>query len=269
MKRLSLDILTVMGMEPLAYISLAADLACDYVGMQVAPVTTLSELHPNWSLRDNSRLVRDVKLALADRGLSIHLGEGFLLQSGMDIRDFAADLDVLAEVGARCANICSFDADRTRAFDALAAFAEMTSRAGMDATLEFAPTLGIADLPTAVEAVRHVARPNFGLVIDAMHFFRSGSTVEDLADLDPAMISYAQICDVPRESSIDYVTEACFERRCPGEGNLPLGELIAALPPDVIIGLETPMRSRFLGGDDPVEVLAPCVTAARRLIGKT
>jgi sugar phosphate isomerase/epimerase len=268
MRRLSLDILTVMGMEPLAYIRLAADLGCDYVGMQLAPVTTLPELYPNWSLRDNARLVRDVKSALADHGLSIYLGEGFLLRFDTDMRDFAADLDVLAEIGARSANICCFDADRSRAFDALAVFVEMAAQAGMNANLEFAPALGIADLPTAVEAVQHVALPNFGLVIDAMHFFRSGSTVKDLVDLDPTMVSYAQICDVPWESSVDYVTEACFDRRCPGHGDLPLEKLIAALPSDVIIGLETPMRARILGGENPVDVLAPCVAAVRRLMGE-
>jgi sugar phosphate isomerase/epimerase len=267
-ERLSLDILTVMGMDPLAYIRLAADLGCDYVGMQVSPVTTLSELYPHWSLRDNPRLVRDVKSALAHHGLSLHLGEGFLLRIDTDMRNFAADLDVLSQVGARCANICSFDGDRNRAFDALAVFAEMAARADMSAILEFAPGLGIADLPTAIEAVRHVGMPNFGLVIDAMHFFRSGSTVKDLARLDPAMIGYVQICDVPWESSIDYVTEACFQRACPGQGDLPLEELIAALPREVIIGLETPMRARFLGGEDPVEVLKPCVAAARRLMGE-
>ena len=267
MKRLSLDILTVMGMDPLAYIRLAANLGCDYVGMQVTPVTTLPELYPNWSLRDNPRLVRDVKSSLADNGLSIHLGEGFLLRFDTDMQDFAADLDILTEVGARAVNVCSFDGDRNRVFDALAVFAEMAARTEMRANLEFAPGLGIADLPTAIDAVRHVGMANFGLVIDAMHFFRSGSTVKDLARLDPVMIGYAQICDVPWQSSIDYVTEACFERACPGQGDLPLEELIAALPTDVIIGLETPMRARFLCGEDPVEVLKPAVAAVRRLIG--
>ena len=57
-----------------------------------------------------------------------------------------------------------------------------------------------------------------------------------------------------------------FERVCTGQGDLPLEELIAALPSNVIIGLETPMRTRFLGGADPVEVLAPCVAAVRGLM---
>lgn len=265
MRRLSLDILTVMGMEPLAYIKLASDLACDHVGMQVAPVTTIPELYPEWSLRDNPRLLRDIRAALSDHGLTVHLGEGFLLQPDMDVRDFAMDIEVLAEIGARCVNICSFDADRNRAFDALASFAGMAQQAGMSACLEFAPALGIADLATAVEAVRHASVPDFGIVIDAMHFFRSGAMVEDLARLDPALIRYAQICDVPAESSLDYVTEACFERCCPGEGDLPLEQLVAALPPDIVVGLETPMRGRVLSGEDPVSVLAPGVAAARRL----
>lgn len=266
MRRLSLDILTVMGMEPLPYIKLARDLGCDHIGMQVAPVTTIPELYSDWSLRDNPQLVRDIRAALSDYGLSVHLGEGFLLQDDTDVRDFAPDLALLAEVGARSASICSFDADRNRAFDALAVFAEMAREAGLSATLEFAPALGIADLPTAVDAVGYAAVPDFGIVIDAMHFFRSGAIVDDLVRLDPALISYVQLCDVPQASSLDYVTEACFERRGPGEGNLPLKKLVASLPSDIVVGLETPMRARILSGEDPALVLAPAVAAARRLL---
>ena len=266
MRRLSLDILTVMGMEPLPYIKLAADLACDHVGMQVAPVTTIPELYSDWTLRGNPQLVRDVRNALSDHGLSVHLGEGFLLQPDTQVRDFAGDVDLLAEVGARSLNICSFDAERNRAFDALAEFAALAHQTGMSACLEFAPALGIADLPTAISAVRHASVANFGIAIDAMHLFRSGSTIEDLVLMDPNFVSYLQICDVPAESSLDYVTEACFERRCPGDGVLPLDRLIAALPNDIVVGLETPMRSRILGGQDPVLALVPGVAAARRLI---
>jgi sugar phosphate isomerase/epimerase len=266
MRRLSLDILTVMGMEPLPYIKLASALGCDHVGMQVTPVTSVPELFPNWSLRDNPGLVRDVRAALSDQGLTIYLGEGFLLHDDTNVQEFAADLAILAEVGAKCANICSFDADRNRGFDALASFAELAGQVGMSANLEFTPGLGIGDLPTAIAAVLHASVPDFGIVIDAMHFFRSGSVVEDLARLDPALISYAQICDVPNQSTLDYVEEACFARRTPGEGSLPLERLVATLPADIVIGLETPMRAQILAGEDPVALLAPGVAAARRLI---
>jgi sugar phosphate isomerase/epimerase len=77
------------------------------------------------------------------------------------------------------------------------------------------------------------------LLLDAMHVYRSGATTADVAALDPAMVAYVQLCDVPMPpQTADYGEEARHERRCPGEGDLPLAEFLGALPPEVTIGLE-------------------------------
>jgi hypothetical protein len=60
--------------------------------------------------------------------------------------------------------------------------------------------------------------------------------------------------------------EAMFERMVPGEGELPLRELLSALPKDIVIELEVPRRSLALAGVSPADRLRPCVEAARRLL---
>lgn len=125
----------------------------------------------------------------------------------------------------------------------------------------------IADLATAVSAVRHVGRPNFRLLIDAMHLFRSGPTVADLAALDPNLIGYVQLCDVPLISThASYADEARFDRLEPGKGELPLLDLLRALPPGLILGLEVPMLAQAEAGIGARERLAGSVTAARALV---
>ncbi len=179
-----------------------------------------------------------------------------------------ADAALLAELGAPCVNLVSVDADASRAFDNCGRFAELAASHGMRATVEFLPGLPvIKDLPAAVAAVSHVARPDFGILIDAMHLFRSGGSVTDVAHLNAAEIGYVQLCDVPEVSSFSsYADEARFERLAPGKGELPLRELLEVLSLDVFIGLELPMRSAAAGGVDIVERLGPAVNASRRLL---
>jgi hypothetical protein len=64
----------------------------------------------------------------------------------------------------------------------------------------------------------------------------------------------------------DYGSEARDNRLCPGEGDLPLAEFLAALPGGKTIGLEVPMVGKAEAGLGLREALAPCVSAARQLI---
>jgi len=54
----------------------------------------------------------------------------------------------------------------------------------------------------------------------------------------------------------------------PGEGELPLRDILSALPPDIVIELEVPRRSLALAGVSPIDRLRPCVEAARRLLSE-
>ena len=56
----------------------------------------------------------------------------------------------------------------------------MAAAAGMETTMEFGPGLSVPDLPTALDAVRAVDRPDFRLLIDTMHLVRSGSGADDV-----------------------------------------------------------------------------------------
>ena len=133
-------------------------------------------------------------------------------------------------------------------------------------TVEFAPPNALDSLQSALAAVEHVGRGRCRILLDAMHFFRCGARVEDLAALDPDLIGYAQLCDVPLVSTgRTYLQEAMFERMVPGSGDLPLREWIAALPADVEIGLEVPRIEDLQRGMSPRDHAARCIAAARKL----
>jgi sugar phosphate isomerase/epimerase len=225
--------------------------------------------YPPYSLKDDPALRRETISAMRDRGVSISLGDGFVVREGVDMRDLAADFEVMAELGAAQVNTVSLDPDMSRSIDQFCVVAESAAAVGMKTTLEFAPALTVDDLPTALDAMRQIGRPDFRLLIDTMHTIRSGSSPKDVAALDPDTIGYVQLSDVPLVPTIpDYMEEACFERMVPGTGELPLLEILAALPRDVVIGLEVPLRSQADAGVGPHARLGRCVEAARGLLAK-
>lgn len=266
MNPIGIEFISVLGQPPVDYIHVAADLGVSHVGMAPAPIVTAPGLYPDWSLAEDVALRRAVKAALAERGLAVSVGEGFLIMPGMDVRDFTAQVDAMAEIGAPVLNVIGVNPDPNACADQLGRFAELAAARGLRTTIEFVPGTPVGDLASAVDVVRRVGRDDFAVLVDAMHLFRTGSTADDLAALDPALIGYVQICDVPWKSDLDYADEARFERRAPGDGELPLQDMVAALPRDILLGLEVPMRAKAEAGIGPKDRLAPALEATRDLV---
>jgi sugar phosphate isomerase/epimerase len=264
---LSIDFISVFGLPPVQHVALAAELGCEHISIGLTPMPANPHRYAVWSLREDRGLRRDMISALQDCGVTISLGEGFLIRPGSDVRAAAADMDCMHELGVPTVNILSLEPDQSRALEQLSVFADMALARGMRTTLEFLPGLPIGDLATAVAAVRAVGRPNFQLLLDAMHVFRSGAQPAQIAALDPALIGYAQLCDVPLMSrAASYADEARHERLPPGEGELPLLDFVSVLPRDVIVGLEIPMLRQAERGVSPHDRLIGCVQGARDLL---
>lgn len=269
MDRLGIEFISVFALPPVQFVNLAADLGCRHIGTMLMPMADNPHGYPAWSLRKDGALRREMVAAMHDRGVSISLGEGFFARPGADVRDSAEDLELMRELEVGRINTLSLDPDSARAFDQFAVLAEMTAALGMELVIEFGPCMAVADLPTAVAAVRHVGRSNTRLLIDTMHLVRSGSGAADLAALGPGMIGYVQVCDVPLVCNYaDYVEEAKYERMVPGTGELPLLDILKVLPPHLAIGLEVPQRGLARSGVAPHERLGGCVAAARSLLAR-
>jgi len=263
MRRLGVEQLSVLGLKPVQFVNLVADLGCNCIS------TGLSGMpgYASFSLREDTALRRETIAALRDRGIAISLGEGCIVRPGRDIRDMAADFDIFQELGAERINTVSMDPDLERSLDQFGVLAEIAAARGMASSIELCPGLTINNLAGAVAAVRHVGRKDFCLLLDTMHLGRSGATASEIAALDPAMIGYVQLCDAPlKPTNPNYMDEATFDRMVPGEGELPLGEYLTALPRDVVVSLEVPSRTLEKAGLSVRDRLERCVKAARALL---
>src|SRR5579871_1347915 len=129
MSRLGIEQLSAIGLPPVEFVNLTADLGCNCISSGTAGMPNPD--YPPYSLRDDKALRKRMIAAMRDRGVSISLGEGCIIRPGQDIRDYAADMDVMQELGVERINTVSMDPDMSRTLDQLGVFAEMVAARGM------------------------------------------------------------------------------------------------------------------------------------------
>jgi sugar phosphate isomerase/epimerase len=78
------------------------------------------------------------------------------------------------------------------------------------------------------------------IVVDLLHHTRVGAGVAELAPLvGSGRVAWVQVCDAGDPPAVDgLVHEARHARRAPGDGSLPLAELLAVVPFDVPLSVE-------------------------------
>lgn len=267
MTTIGIDSITFLAMPPGESVALAAELGCSHVGLALKPMTPNPHGYRDWSLADDAALRKATVAALAAHGIKVGAADGVFLLPGADAAALAPTLDILAELTAPLVNLVTFDPDLERNLDQLGRVAELAAARGLRTGVEFVPGLGVGDLPTALALVRRLGRADTGVTIDPMHLYRSGATAADVAAMAPGEIAHVQICDVPAACNYEsYGFEAVQERLAPGDGELPLAELVAALPPLAMIGIEVPQVALAEAGMGAKERIGAVVAKTRALL---
>ena len=231
MNRLFLAPTTLLDTPPIDFLAAAAEAGFDGVGLRLYRSPNLP-FHP---VVGNTALIREIKRALADSGLALLDIFTFYLQPATDVRDCTAALELGAELGLKYAVIQGDDPDWSRLRENCGRFCDDAARVGLGVAIEFMPARPLATLPLALRLVNDVARPNVSILVDPMHLVRSGGKPADLKGLAPALFEYAQFSDgLPTTA----------ERRMPGEGSLPIGEMLDALPAGLPLSVEIPDTHR-------------------------
>jgi sugar phosphate isomerase/epimerase len=235
----SLAHLTVLGTTPLELIEIAAGAGYDYASIRATPVAPGERVTP---LAGDAAMVRSVNRRLADTGLRVLDVELARLRPEDEPDQYRGILDAAAAVGARHV-ICQLpDPDHARAADRLGHLCDLALDVGLTVDLEFPWWTETGDLATAAAIVASAARPNAGVLVDALHLFRSGSSPAELPALPQDWLRFVQLCDAPphRPASVDEaIRVARAARSLPGYGVLPLADLLDRLPA-VPYSLEVP-----------------------------
>jgi sugar phosphate isomerase/epimerase len=177
-----------------------------------------------------------VRAVAAAAGVSIHDVE--VHRIGAESSDAAQLFETAHAIGATSVLVVS---DLVMGDDTVRELARLTERCR-----ELGLVLGLEYMawthPSAPSAAVDVARrTGCRLVVDVLHHIRVGADVDDLrAIVDAGVLGWLQLCDAPiaRPAHDDLVHEARHERLPPGHGGLPLSELLAEVPDDVVVSVE-------------------------------
>jgi sugar phosphate isomerase/epimerase len=264
----SLAHLTVLELSPPDVVTTAAGAGYQYAGVRLLPS---SPGGPAYDLMHDAAMLRETLVRIRDTGVGVFDLEIVRLNPETDVRSFLPFLETGQKLGARAVLVAGDDPEEARLTERFAAFCDIAAPFGLTADLEFMPWTHVPDLVTAMRVVGAAARPNGGILVDALHFDRSHSRAEDLPGLPREWLHYAQLCDAPAEYSA--TTEALIhtaraERLFPGEGGIDLARILCALPRDLPISLEVPTLT--LAKHVPaVERARRALDGARRVLAKT
>lgn len=259
--------LTALSLPPPRLVEAAARAGVGGCGLRLMPAAPGGLAYP---LMNDAALLRETRAAMAANGMRVFDIEMVRIGPGFDVRAYQAFFETAAALGARHVLVAGDDPDEARTAAGFARVCEALLPLGMTADFEFMPWTEVRDLAAASRIVGAAAQPNGGILVDALHFARSGAQPAELDAVPPQCLHYAQICDGPAAAPPTrdgLIHAARCERLLPGEGGLDLIGLFRRLPADLPVCIETPSETRapVLGWD---EWLRQSVAATRALLAR-
>ncbi len=261
-RKVSVAHLTAIDLSPPDLIEAAATAGFDGVGLRLIRVT---EETPGYPLMQDRAMMAATRHALAATGLSVSDIEFIKITPDLSLESLAPFLDAGAELGAGQVIAAPYDDDDARLVDRLSGLAGMAAARGLGVVLEFFPWTVVPDLSRALEIAGRCEGP-VGILVDALHFDRSRSSLDALRAAPPELFPFAHLCDAPVHppySVDDLLRTARGERLAPGAGQIDLAAILKAMPAGIPVALEIPAGTST---EAPAKMLARLRAAAQRLL---
>ncbi len=194
----------------------------------------------------DERLARDLRARIDDSPIECLDVNVIRIKPGPHNPAHNRFIDRAADIGAKHVLVVSQDPDRGSTAEKFSALCGHAATRGVGIVLEFMVFTDCKTLDDAFAIVRDAGQPNGRILIDTLHVARAGHRPEDIGAYDPALFPYIQLSDGP--ASIDIADhEACLYdaregRLAPGEGELPLREMLRFIDPAIPIGVEVLSR---------------------------
>ena len=234
-----------------------------YVGLRLWPNAPGA---PQQFLLGKPEVLRETVPAQNDTGVGVFDLEIIRIGAQFDPHTWDALYDAGAALKAKAILVAGDDTDEARLTANYARLCEVMKPYGMTADLEFMPWTAVPDAKSALRIVNNAGKPaNAGILVDALHFGRSATTLSDIRAIPRELLHYAQICDA--QAGLNFTTEqmihtARCERLLPGDGNIDIQSLFDALPADLPISVEVVNFEREKTAN-PMAWAATCIAASR------
>lgn len=150
---------------------------------------------------------------------------------------------IAAEIGARNLLCVSSDPDLAATTAKFQMLVDAAKGTGVRVNLEFGIFTEVKTIHMARAVLESVEGKAKALLVDTLHWARSGGTAEHLAAIPLEWLSYCQPCDAPAQgpdvTSFDAIIDDAINRRMAlGQGGLPLGAMVDALPAHLPMAIE-------------------------------
>jgi len=253
---------SAISVPPLEFVRLAAGAGFSRVGFRLHPAFPGA---PFYELPAGSGAARDVRSALDDHGITLHDIEFVVLSPGFRPDSLSGMLEGAATLGAQRLSVCGDDPEEARLVETFGTLCDLCAGFGMSVDLENMGWRPVATFENALRVVEASGRPNAGVLVDAIHLFRNGGRVEEVAAAPAGRIAALQLCDVRGAAPVSseaMIAEARSGRFAPGEGEFPLSDLVAAAPDGAAISVEVPMAD----GQGAADHLAHLARSAKQVV---
>ena len=240
---LSIAHLSALDTPPLDYIEFAARAGFASIGLRTNPAALGGIAYSLAAAAEQAELRRRIEAT----GVSVMYIELIGLAETTRAADYRPMLEVGAAIGASRLGVGGDSANLAVVAERMAEICDLAREYSIAVDIEFMPFRPVKTFADALQVVRMADRPNAHIMVDALHVFRSNSSLDDIRRADRKFLGTFQICDAPRDPppADQLATEARTRRLLPGHGGLPLWELIDALPADIPVGVELPIASQF------------------------
>jgi sugar phosphate isomerase/epimerase len=250
-----------LELAPTALVAEAARAGFAAVALRFIPATSDGPAYPT---QVGTEAHRALKRVLDGEGVRVSDIELVQLKPAIDISSLAGCIEAGADLGATAIIASGDDPDRSRLTARFAELCQLAASFGLRVDLEFMRWRVIGTLVQAAAVVRDAGQTNGSILVDALHLARSGGRAADLIPLPDHWLRAAQLCDAVAETPATdaaIIAEARAGRLPPGDGALPLGALLEALPADTALSVEMPLPAL-----DARERIATAFNATRNLL---
>ena len=240
----SLVHLTNISCPPPEMIRVAARAGYDAVSLRTIPMGLPGE-RP-YDIAKDPHLLRETRRAAQETGILLHDTENARIAAGVDVQDYEPALAAAAELGIRHILTNIWTPDRSFYTDQFCRLCELAARYEQTVSVEFVTWASVTDLRQVRQLLLDSGKENVGVVVDCLHFYRSRVQLHELEECPQSWFHYAHLCDceapIPRdEAALIHTGRA--ERLYPGEGAIPIAEIISRIP-QVVCGVEVPHLTR-------------------------
>lgn len=235
-----------IALPPKEFAVMAARAGFASIGLRLHPAFPGA---PFYELPVGSHSAQEFQTVADGEGIRVLDIEFFVIDESFVAASHEATVAAAANIGARRLSVCGDDRDGGRLATNLSEFCALAARYGMSIDVENMGWRTVRTFRDSVAVVNSCGAENAGVLVDGIHFFRNGASLDELR-ASAGKVKHVQLCDVrgpAPKTSDEMIAEARSGRFAPGEGELPLKDLRAATEYGTAISVEVPL----VGSVDP------------------